>query len=240
MIRLTALVALMALATPTTARERLVQVPFVGCPSDGQTGPLPAPTATRNAPRLPSAQARQLAYYVSESGPAVLAPRGWHCFGLYGSNGSILVVAPRRLRAEELFGHRVRFRGPAIVASFSDGQTSGRFSVWSAIARYFPQFRHLIDRQDWADIMDGSLPSGPFVHDRIVSRTARSIRLVTPAWREGQGTTGYLAKGNLPVHSMLHLMGSGAETGLLTIDARLSRPQQVLVQAILDNPGGNE
>ena len=38
---------------------------------------------------MPPAAAAQLAYH-APSDLGVLAPRGWQCLGLYGSNGSIL------------------------------------------------------------------------------------------------------------------------------------------------------
>jgi hypothetical protein len=38
--------------------------------------------------------ARRLAYYESGVSRGVLAPRGWFCFGVYGSSGSAFLVTP--------------------------------------------------------------------------------------------------------------------------------------------------
>jgi hypothetical protein len=48
---------------------------------------------------VPKDMAISLAYYShhESSGSGVLAPRGWDCFGTYGSGGSTLYVVPRRL-----------------------------------------------------------------------------------------------------------------------------------------------
>ena len=222
------------------APAELVRAPFVGCASDGQIGPQPAPQ-TAKVPRLPAALASQLAYYSSQEGPSVLAPRGWHCFGLYGSDGSVLIVTPRVLRAQDFFTDQpIRLSGPAVVSSFSYGGTSGRFTVWSAIARYFPKYGQLIDRQDWEELNGGTLPNSPYPADVILKHSARSIRLVTPSKFDGQGTAGYLSRGPLSVNSLRQLMGTGDETSLLAIDVRLSIAQGHLVDVILANPGGNQ
>jgi hypothetical protein len=59
----------------------MVTIPFIGCKSDGQVGPLDAPTGhapTGHAPavKLPADAARRLAYYKAENGTGVsLWPR---------------------------------------------------------------------------------------------------------------------------------------------------------------------
>ena len=89
-------------------------VPFVGCMSDGQVGPQAAPVI-ENTPVLPTNMAQRLAYYAASGAPGVLAPRGWHCFGLYGSNGSRLIVVPRPLASNDFFGkQQFRAAGPVV------------------------------------------------------------------------------------------------------------------------------
>lgn len=68
-------------------------LPFVGCPSDGQQGPQRFPKSCPTPTVLGNDAARP-AYYAMEDGTGVIAPRGWRCFGRYGSNGSTLTVAP--------------------------------------------------------------------------------------------------------------------------------------------------
>ncbi len=81
---------------PPAVQPQAVSIPFVGCGSDGQLGPVKAPQGQRKLVAISADLAQQLAYYKSEYGIGVVAPRGWHCFGTYGSNGSTLYVTPDR------------------------------------------------------------------------------------------------------------------------------------------------
>ena len=72
-----------------------VSVPFKGCASDGQMGPEEAPKGKSVSRPITAKAASQLAYYKSENGDAgVLGPRGWYCFGTYGSGGDALYISP--------------------------------------------------------------------------------------------------------------------------------------------------
>ena len=79
------------------------QVPFVGCRSDGQAGPLEAPRGKSKAVPITADLAERLAYYKAEQGRGVLAPRGWYCFETYGSSGGNLYVAPQPIDPELSF-----------------------------------------------------------------------------------------------------------------------------------------
>ncbi len=78
-----------------------VRVPFVGCKSAGQWGPRKPPRGIADvaviSPRLKS----RFSYYEARS-LGVLAPRFWHCFAIYGSRSSTLLVAPQRINARML------------------------------------------------------------------------------------------------------------------------------------------
>src|SRR5579864_8884623 len=66
----------------------LAWVPAVGCSGDGQMGPLAAEKDDNLRFDLGTEDARELAYYKApQTTLGVLAPRGWHCFYLYGSGG---------------------------------------------------------------------------------------------------------------------------------------------------------
>ena len=80
----------------------VVRVPFVGCKSGGQVGPEPAPHGAGKTVRIDAGTAQKLAYYQAGNPPGVLAPRGWYCFGLYGSGGSTLLVSPEPIE-DKLF-----------------------------------------------------------------------------------------------------------------------------------------
>lgn len=68
-------------------------VPFVGCKSDGQVGPIDAPKGKDVVLPIPAEAAARLAYYKADHF-GVLGPRAWNCFRLYGSSGNVLFVSP--------------------------------------------------------------------------------------------------------------------------------------------------
>lgn len=108
----------------TSGMTYLVPVPFVGCESDGQVGPIKAPNNKDGGLLISHTLAPRLAYYKAEEGFGVLAPRGWHCFETYGSNGENLFVSPDPINREELLSTSWKgFAGPAIQISSSIGDT---------------------------------------------------------------------------------------------------------------------
>lgn len=230
-----AMVMSIFLALAAATAQPQVAVPIVTCASDGQLGPQPAPAPPAIAVRVPAAMAPSLAYYVSDEGPDVLAPRGWQCLGLSGSDGSMLFVAPDRSSIDAMIARPGTYDGPAIVTSLNIGATSGRFQVWEGIARYFPKFGRVIDRTLWQESMAQPLPDGPYPADIINARADRSISLTTPPNAGGQGTAGYLGKGGLPVESWWRLLGSNDEAALLGIEARLPPDLATVVPVILDS-----
>jgi hypothetical protein len=212
-----------------------MRVPFVGCPSDGQMGPEPAPHSG-TVPRLPAAAAAGLAYY-SASGAwgnhAVLAPRGWYCFGLYGSNGSMLIVTPQRLGARELLGHDSHpLRGPGVQSTVSLGGTSGRFEVARIIARAFPAQMDFA-RRVAAEGLDDPLPSGPYPTDRMVRLRPTAVGYRTPAGRQGLGTSSRLAPDDRPIDGLAILDAHG-DWALTKLDVRLPATQAALATTILN------
>src|SRR5260370_2555221 len=83
-------------ASPANQSHRpMVRVPFVGCASDGQVGPLKAPKGTSKVLPISPEMALRLAYYKAEQGAGNLAPRGCHYFGTYGSNADNLYPSPK-------------------------------------------------------------------------------------------------------------------------------------------------
>jgi hypothetical protein len=128
-------------ATPA-ASTAMSQIPFVGCASDGQAGPQAAPTGSSKTLAISAAGAERLAWYKALYGPGVLAPRGWHCFSIYGSDGSNLFVSPDAIDSKTLLSVDWKgFAGQVIEISVSSGGTSGRFEVAKVIARVFPAYK---------------------------------------------------------------------------------------------------
>lgn len=214
----------------TGAAPAQVSVPFVGCAADGQTGPQRAPRH-RATPRLAPALAARIAYYASGD-LAVLGPRGWHCFGLYGSNGSVLIVTPARLGPHQLDS----LSGPAIQLSYSFGGTSGRFAVAVLIARLFPAHMAFARQVAAEGIMTEPLPSGPYPADRLARRGQSEVRYLTPGGRDGLGTESHLARGAEPVRGTVLLLSDEANDGpdALKLDVRLPARMAALADTIID------
>ena len=95
-------------ASSTARRGQAV----VACPSDGMLGPVAAPAAPTRPGKAPAG----LALYVIPRDLSVLAPRGWHCVGLYGSSGSFLIVTPEPHDAKDFSDRETRVSGPVVVA----------------------------------------------------------------------------------------------------------------------------
>ena len=226
-----AALALLAFAwAGAAAAAAPARVPFVGCPSDGQLGPQPPPRRSA-VPRVPEAAAAQLAYYASAA-LGVFAPRGWHCFGLYGSNGAILIVTPEPHGTRDLLDEPHPLRGPAVQVAYSEGGTSGRLEVANVIARAFPA--HLsYARQVAADGIGDPLPTGPYRTDRMVRLRPTAVGYTTPAGREGLGTDSRLAPNDRPIDGLAILDPEG-DMNLVKLDVRLPAAQAGLATPILN------
>lgn len=212
----------------------LTRVPFVGCRSDGQLGPQKAPKF-RHTPVLPLDAAQQLAFYAALDGPGVLAPRGWHCFGVYGSNGSGLVVTPEKLIPGEFFKqHQFSTKGYGVELAFDYGGTSGRWAVAEAIARYFPRHRSFI-QENFQGLNVGPLPSGPYPRDRFTRRTDKLVQYTTPPLTKGGGTIWVLAPSTDPVEGLSMLVNESDGPDLLRVNVRLPDAERALAKIILAN-----
>jgi hypothetical protein len=213
-----------------------VTVPFVGCASDGQVGPRSAPHGNLKAVNLSSVIAEQLVFYQQGEDGGVLGPRGWHCVGVYGSNGSIFFLAPRSLEPGLLLKpHAQPLIGPAIQVTYRDAGTSGRFDVAEWVMRFFPHYRadvkHVIDEDPKAAV---NYPSGPHPRDKLIFKTKRSIAYLTPARSQGLGTHSRLDSGNLPIRSAVTLdVDPNGLEGATMIVARLPPDMADLAPIIL-------
>jgi len=234
-MRVFASIALLLLTTASEAREPSQKVPFVGCPSDGQLGPRAGPKKG-NTPALPARESAQLAYYADDEGLGVLAPRGWHCFALLGSDGSLVIVTPERHVSDDFIGaNTVSFRGPAIQISYSTAGTSGRLAVMPVIVRYFPRYLPFVREMKDLDLDFEALTARPYRNDITKSRTANYFRFTTPAHRTGEGTNSRLLPGNLPIEGSRKIVGSASEPDMLSLEVRLPPQFARLADTILDN-----
>ncbi len=210
---------------------KLATVPFVGCLSDGQVGPLPAPTDAVKV-QADSRVAPKLAYYKAENGPGVLGPKGWHCFGTYGSSGAQLFVAPQPIPQRSLFSSEgYRFTGPVIQADTISGGTSGRFGVARLIARVFPTYRDFVRHVIDEGIRPASdFPFGPYPTDRLEYKSDWMVEYRTPPHTEGLGTDSHLQKNDDWIDGVVILQGP--ETYLTKLTLRLPEDSNTLESAI--------
>ena len=210
------------------------RVPFVGCRSDGQIGPLKSPKSSANEIKLPNELANQLAYYKAENGVGILAPRNWYCFSAYGSNGSSLFVSPEPIKDRELFRPGWKgFSGPAIEVSVSYGGTSGRFAVAEAIARVFPdrmEFVRDIASEGFAPA--SSFPIGQYATDTLQRRGKNIVEFETPPHTEGLGSHSRLEINASPIDGVAILVGD--EPDLIKLSMRLPPPYQRLSRVVIE------
>lgn len=232
-IALATALALLPLAAGAADAGRRA-VPFVGCSSDGQMGVVRAGRAPKPGATAPAAAAPRLAYYGSAS-LGVLAPRGWQCFGLYGSNGETLVVAPGPDLAKRFGIGTPPLAGPAVVISHSLGDTSGRFKVAGLAAGLFPSAGAFVKRVE-AEGMQ--IPAyGPTATDRVERRGDTVAIFETPADQDGIGTLATpLAKGDRPIDGVAVLLPEPHD--LVLVSARLPPELQDLAAGLVEDAAG--
>ena len=203
-------------------------VPFVGCKSDGQAGPVEAPTGTSKTLSISSESAEQLAFYEGYNGISVLAPRGWHCFSTYGSGGINLYVSSLPIDASNLFSTTWKgFSEPAIELALSDGDTSGRFEVAQIVARVFPAHRDYVQSVIAEGIEPKStFPFGPDPDDKLTYLSNDLVEYQTPPHSDGLGTRSFLLKSADPIGGVAIL--TGPETSLTLLSVRLPPSLQSL------------
>lgn len=212
------------LSLSTAAQSK---VPFVGCPADGQIDHIEAPKGKDVPVPLDRATASKLSYY-SAFGMGVLAPRGWHCYGNYGSSGEILFVTPKPLDFEKV--RLTGFTGPVIGLSYADPGASGlRFDVVPVIARVFPEWRRYI--QEIIEEMD--LPTTPYPNSEIVARTNRAVEFRTASNAEGLGTRHRVQPNDQPILGTAVLVGTPPPY-LVELSVRLPENSQSLAKAIIE------
>ncbi len=209
------------------------QVPFVGCASDGQVGPQAAPTGKSKAVAIPAAAAERLAYYKAEYGPGVLAPRGWHCYSIYGSNGAMLFINPDPIDSKAFFSQDWKgFAGQAIEISDSSGGTSGRFEVAKVIARVFPAYKKFVQNVIAEGIEPASdFPFGPYANDKLTDRGTNIAEFETPANTAGLGTNSGLLPNASPIDGVAII--TGTDTDLIQLSARVSARDRDLIPLIV-------
>ena len=233
--RLLASVACTFLLTPSlfAATAERAAIAFIGCRSDGQLGPQPAPHRVAKQLAVTSNEAQHLAYYQAKDGPGVLAPRGWHCFGTYGSNGSTICVSPDQLNRTLLFAKdRKGFKGPIVQLSNNYGGTSGRWAVGSMIARIFPAYHSFVTavQNMGFDPSTTNFAVGRYSTDTLHYVNQHSVEYTTPPHTPGVGTMSELLADDQPITGVQIL--TGADTDLISLSIRLPSETAALASVI--------
>ena len=222
----------------TVARDSdgasLSEIPFVGCPADGQMGPLGMPQGEPQRVAISAKIAHQLAYYEAKQGEGVFAPRGWHCRAWYGSSGSFLIVTPDEIPPP--YFPPPEIQGPAVFVSSVDGTTSGRFRVAITAARLFPVSGKKFVDQVRAEhlVPDSSFDVRPFPSDRLQYLNDFELRYVTPGGHEGLGTQGRLAKSDRPVRGWVRFDSDADIARLTEVQLRLPKHLAELADVIME------
>jgi len=199
---------------------------------------LPAPKGAEKVVQIDASAAQRLAYYEAAD-YGVLAPRGWYCFGTYGSNASNLYVAPEPIKGDDLFSTTWGgFTGPAIQASEISGETSGRLEVARVIARVFPAQKAFVQSQIEEGIPASNFPFGPYPKDKLIFQSDRIVEYQTPPHSEGLGTLNSLQANNYPINGVAILKGQAPD--LLHLRVRLPAglndlTSQIIQQFARDN-----
>lgn len=208
-----------------------VRVPFVGCGSDGQVGPQETPKGTDKVVQIPRGAAQRLAYYQS-FGYGILAPRGWYCFGTYGSGGSTLFVSSLPVKAEVL-SQGAGMAGPAVVASATDDSAGGRLEIAQVIARVFPARRAYVEGVASEVQPAIAFTFGPYPNDKLIVQTDRLVKFQTAPHSEGLETTSRLKANDDPIDGVAILDGKTPD--LLILRVRLPREQRNLAPVIIQD-----
>jgi hypothetical protein len=229
--------AMSTLSSQTNAAK--ATVPFIGCKADGQAGPLDAPKGTSKLVSIPTEAAQKLAYYKAEQGPGVLAPRGWYCFGTYGSSGYSLLISPQPIDPKMLFSHQWQgYTEPIVEFTTSLGDTSGRFAVATTVTRVFPAHmafaRSVIAENMWPA---SDFHKGPYPDDKLTYKSQDIVEYQTPANTKGLGTDESLEQNTSPIDGVAILTfydrKSDEISALLHLAVRLPPAQSNLTQFII-------
>ena len=225
-----ALLGVAVLLTPFAALAAQ-SVPFVGCPSDGQQGPVAAPKGQPKALAIDAAAATGLAWYQARYSAGVLAPRGWKCFSFYGSSGVTLTIAP----SGKLDDASQPIAGPAVTLADDLGGTSGRFDVAKVAARVFAGPEKAFVASVIAEGIEPkeNFPAGPYPADKLTYKTPTLVAFATPAGKDGLGAAAGLGASPLPVVGLAKLVGPADGPDLYLLAVRLPAAQAELATTIV-------
>lgn len=209
---------------PVWGQAAGVSVTFVGCKVHSMEGESEEPKDKDPVLMIDAEAARRLSDYTT-GGLGILAPRGWHCLGLFGTGGGSLYISPSPVNEATIFEKTWDgFKGPLIEFETADAEFgAGRLVVAEGIARAFPAYRtFVISLLEEFHFEDFELPSGPG-NDSLLWKSNEVVEFHTPAQTGGSGTSGRLQRSSDPVDGVMILFPDpgGDATGLWRLSVRL-------------------
>jgi len=227
-----------AAVAPSLSAGRLVEaaLPAVGCPQDGQMGPIPAPALPGSVRVIiPEGLASRLAYYSASDtvGTGVVAPRGWSCFGVYGPSGESLTVMPQSSDVPILDRGSPSGAGRVVIRDLLVGGTSGRFLIAKVSAGIFPKARKAVETlRDAGPADPDDHASEAWPADRIFRLSDFVVGYMTPPETDGLGTIFGPAPGRGSVRGLAFLTGGVDDPSLVRLAVRLGEADQALYPSI--------
>ncbi len=176
-----------------TAHADEEEIPFVGCPADGQAGALAPPKGKAKTVHLEGPLPVQFAYYRGETGPGVFAPAGWHCRVWYGSNGGFVIVT--RAAIKPPYFPAPSFSAPVVQLSTVLADTSGRFEAARLSAMLFPDAtKKFVKGVEDEEAMLGEKRERhrKYRTDTLKYLSPHAVQFTTPANTRGLGTESHI------------------------------------------------
>jgi hypothetical protein len=208
-------------------------VPFVGCPADGQMGPIAPPKGQAKVVSLGELPQGAISYYKGDQAPGVFAPAGWHCRVWYGSSGSGILVTPTPIDTTHFQPPKVL--GPAVEMGIAFAGTSGRFTVASFGARLFPRrlAAFIEGVRNERLVPDSELEPRRYARDSVRSMDSLLAAFTTPPGVSGLGTAGFLGPAEDPVHGVAVIAPDRTEPDMTILQVRLGANLRKLEAGVL-------
>jgi hypothetical protein len=208
-------------------------IPFVGCPADGQLGPIEAPKGQPKVVSLGDVPAGAIAYYKGEQAPGVFAPIGWHCRVWYGSSGSSVLVTPTPIDTTHFLPPKVL--GPAVELGLSFAGTSGRFGVARYASRLFPRvLASFIEGVKHEHLVpDSEFEPRQYAQDSVTNLDSVVAEFTTPPSVSGLGTAAHLGPSRDPIHGVATIAPDPTEPDMSILRVRLGADMRQVEAAVL-------
>lgn len=220
--------AIAAVGMNAACADNEVQVPFVGCPSDGQEGPQPPPTGAAHTIHISSKLPGPIAYY-----NGVFAPAGWHCLELYGSSGSVIIVSAKSIPSGMPSGS---FDAPVIELSWLSGETSGRFDVARFGWMLFPNLSKDVVKsvEDEGIVSKADIETPKYSKDDLTHLSTTLVRFETPANTKGLGSEGYVNVAQAPILGLVSWDDGDDGLGVSILRISMGTKDKTWAQTLLE------